>query len=61
MSNITSHRSGNLLMVDYRRKIALLVDKIIMLDVANYTLFYLKDGKKRMFSHTIHTYEDDLT
>jgi DNA-binding LytR/AlgR family response regulator len=61
MSNITSHRSGNLLMVDCRRKIVLLLDKIIMLEgVANYTLFHLKDGKKRMFSHTIHTYEDDL-
>jgi DNA-binding LytR/AlgR family response regulator len=61
MSNITSHRSGNLLMVDCRRKIVLLVDKIIMLEgVANYTLFHLKDGKKRMFSHSIHTYEDDL-
>jgi DNA-binding LytR/AlgR family response regulator len=61
MSNITSHRGGNLLMVDCRRKIVLLLDKIIMLEgVANYTLFHLKDGKKRMFSHTIHTYEDDL-
>ncbi len=61
MSNVTSHRSGNLLMVDCRRKIVLLLDKIIMLEgVANYTLFHLKDGKKRMFSHTLHTYEDDL-
>ena len=61
MSNITSHRGGNLLMVDCRRKIVLLVDRIIMLEgVANYTLFHLKDGKKRLFSHTIHTYEDDL-
>ena len=61
MSNITSHRGGNLLMVDCRRKIVLLLDRIIMLEgVANYTLFHLKDGKKRMFSHTLHTYEDDL-
>ena len=61
MSNITSHRGGNLLMVDCRRKIVLLVDKIIMLEgMANYTLFHLKDGKKRLFCHTLHTYEDDL-
>ena len=61
MSNITSHRGGNLLMVDCRRKIVLLVDKIIMLEgVANYTLFHLKDGRKRLFCHTLHTYEDDL-
>lgn len=61
MSNITSHRSGNLLMVDCRRKLVLLLDKIIMLEgMANYTLFHLKDGRKRLFSHTIQTYEDDL-
>lgn len=61
MSNISSHRSGNLIMVDCRRKIVLLLDRIIMLEgVANYTLFHLKDGKKQMFSHTIQTYEDDL-
>lgn len=61
MSNITSHRSGNLLIVDFRRKIVLFVDKIIMREgVVNYTLFHLKDGKKRMFLHTLHTYEDDL-
>ena len=61
MSNIISNRSGTLLTVDARRKIVLLLDKIIMLEgVANYTLFHLKDGKKRIFSHTIHTYEDDL-
>ena len=61
MSNITSHHSGNLLMVDCHRKIVLLLDKIIMLEgMVNYTLFHLKDGKKLMFSHTLNTYEDDL-
>lgn len=61
MSNITSHLSGTLLTVDTRRKIVLLLDKIIMLEgMANYTLFHLKDGRKRLFSHTIQTYEDDL-
>jgi DNA-binding LytR/AlgR family response regulator len=61
MTNITSHRSGTLLTVDARRKIALFLDKIIMLEgMANYTLFHLKDGRKRMFSHTLQTYEDDL-
>jgi DNA-binding LytR/AlgR family response regulator len=61
MTNITSNRSGTLLTVDARRKIVLLIDKIIMLEgMANYTLFHLKDGRKRMFSHTLQTYEDDL-
>lgn len=61
MSNIISRRSGTLLMVDSKRKILLFIDKIIMLEgMMNYTLFHLKDGRKRLFAHTIHTYEDDL-
>jgi DNA-binding LytR/AlgR family response regulator len=61
MSKITAHRGGNLLTVDARRKIVLLLDRIIMLEgVVNYTLFHLKDGRKRMFSRTIQTYEDEL-
>jgi DNA-binding LytR/AlgR family response regulator len=62
MSNIISRRNETLLMVDSRRKILLFIDKIIMLEgVVNYTIFHLKGGKKRLFAHTLHTYEDDLS
>ncbi|MDZ7898624.1 MAG: LytTR family DNA-binding domain-containing protein [Arcicella sp.] len=61
MSKLISSRGGELLMVDSRRKIVLLINRIIMLEgKINYTIFHLKDGKKRLFSHTINTYEGDL-
>ncbi len=62
MSNVISRRNGDLLLVDSKRKILLFIDKIIMLEgVVNYTIFHLKGGKKRLFAHTLHTYEDDLS
>lgn len=61
MSNLISKPVGEFLVVDSKRKIVLLIDKIIMLEGRiNYTIFHLKDGKKRLYSHTLHTYEADL-
>jgi DNA-binding LytR/AlgR family response regulator len=61
MSNLISHHGQNHLIVDSKRKIVLLIDKIIMLEgISNYTLFHFADGKQRLFSHTLMTYQNDL-
>lgn len=62
MSNLISHHGQNHLIVDSKRKIVLLIDKIIMLEgAANYTRFYLADGKQKLFSHTLLSYQNDLS
>ncbi|PWK27907.1 two-component system LytT family response regulator [Arcicella aurantiaca] len=61
MSNLIFHHGKEHLVVDYKRKIVLLVEKIIMLEgLANYTVFHLDGGRKRLFSHTLMTYQNDL-
>lgn len=61
MSKTISNHRGELLVVDSKRKIHLIIQNIIMLEGnINYTIFHLKNGKKQLFSHTLLSYEADL-
>ena len=61
MSNILINHSGELLLVDSKRKKSLMIQNIIMLEGnVNYTIFHMKYGKKILYSHTLHWYEGYL-
>ncbi len=61
MSNIIENHKGALLLVDSKRKKLLPINNIIMLEGnINYTIFHMKFGKKKLFAHTLLTYEADL-
>jgi DNA-binding LytR/AlgR family response regulator len=48
----------DLLTIDQRRKKVIAINQIIMMKgVANYTCFYLKNGKQRLTAHTLKYYE----
>jgi DNA-binding LytR/AlgR family response regulator len=52
---------NDLLTIDQRRKKVIDINQIIMLKgYANYTCFYLKNGKQRLTTHTLKYYEDEL-
>ncbi len=51
----------DLLTIDQRRKKVIAINQIIMMKgIANYTCFYLKNGKQRVTSHTLKYYEPML-
>jgi DNA-binding LytR/AlgR family response regulator len=61
MSNITSNKGRELLLVDAKRKLVLLIKRIVMLEgKGNYTTFHLQGGIKKTFSHCLNTYEKTL-
>jgi DNA-binding LytR/AlgR family response regulator len=48
----------DLLTIDQRRKKVIAINQIIMMKgMANYTCFYLKNGKQRLTAHTLKYYE----
>jgi DNA-binding LytR/AlgR family response regulator len=60
MENFKIQRE-DLLTIDQRRKKVIAINQIIMMKgVANYTCFYLKNGKHRVTSHTLKYYEPVL-
>jgi DNA-binding LytR/AlgR family response regulator len=62
MSNITANNGRELLLVDAKRKLVLLIKRIVMLEgKGNYTTFHLQGGIKRTFSHCLNTYENALS
>lgn len=61
MSNIDSNIGRELLLVDAKRKLVLLIKRIVMLEgKGNYTTFHLQGGIKKTFSHCLNTYENRL-
>lgn len=51
----------DLLTIDQRKKKVIAINQIIMLKgMANYTCFYLKNGKQRLTAHTLKYYESQL-
>jgi DNA-binding LytR/AlgR family response regulator len=62
MINTIVTPKNDLLLVDATRRIVLLIKRIVMLEAdGNYTIFHLQGGKKRVFAHCLHTYEETLT
>jgi DNA-binding LytR/AlgR family response regulator len=52
---------NDLLTINQRSKKVIDINQIIMLrGYANYTCFYLKNGKQRLTSHTLKYYESEL-
>ena len=53
--------NNNLLMINMRSKKVIDINQIIMMKgFANYTCFYLKNGKHRLTAHTLKYYENEL-
>lgn len=61
MLNITTGNGKELLLVDAKRRLVLLIKRIVMLEgKGNYTTFHLQGGIRRTFSHCLSTYEKTL-
>jgi DNA-binding LytR/AlgR family response regulator len=51
----------NFVIVNQKQKIRIPTNNIIMLEgCSNYTLFYLQNGKQRMYAHTIRYFQEQL-
>ena len=62
MVNITTNNGKELLLVDAKRRLVLLIKRIVMLEgKGNYTTFHLQGGIKKTFSHCLNTYENTLS
>lgn len=61
MQNEPQNLPTHYVLVNQKQKTLIPVENIIMLESqSNYSIFHLKNGKKRIYAHTIRYFEDQL-
>ncbi|MCU0471674.1 MAG: LytTR family transcriptional regulator [Arcicella sp.] len=61
MQNELKNSSANYVLVNQKQKTLIPIENIIMLESqSNYSVFHLKNGKKRIYAHTIRHFEAQL-
>lgn len=62
MNTISTITHFNFLTVNYKQKTKIPTNKIIMMEGHNnYTLFYLENGKQKMYARTLGHFEEQLS
>jgi DNA-binding LytR/AlgR family response regulator len=61
MNNKLLNSTNHFVLVNQKQRTVIPVENIIMLESqSNYSIFHLKNGKKRIYAHTIRYFENQL-